>query len=177
MYYPVHWKRIRRAVNCGSIISICSRSRPMHPNSNNSMNRPWTVLPATISSGRWTISFIRWDGVSLKAPYPRDGVSKVMWPKKVSLVGGALLQFPHEWTSFQKKYNIIPLTPIAISKQIGSSVYLLFCPFVTPLHSDITQTASSGGHLSMWENRCMHATVCLLRADYHNSCTVVCFFF
>ena len=47
-------------------------------------------------------------------------------------------------------YN--PLTPIAISKQlelIGSSVYLLACSFATALHSDINQTAGSGGHPSM----------------------------
>ena len=37
-------------------------------------------------------------------------------------------------------------------------------PFATGLDSDLNQTACSGGHLSMWENRCMHATVCLLRA-------------
>ena len=41
------------------------------------------------------------------------------------------------------------------------------CPsysFATALDSDINQTAGSGGYLSMWENRCMHGTVCLLRA-------------
>ena len=31
----------------------------------------------------------------------------------------------------------------------------------TAIHSDINQTAGSSGHLSIWENRCMHATVCL----------------
>ena len=33
------------------------------------------------------------------------------------------------------------------------------CSITTALHSNINQTAGSGGHLSMWENRCMHATV------------------
>ena len=59
----------------------------------------------------------------------------------------------------------IPLRPVAISKLldlIGRSAYILaFSPATAP-DSDINQTAGSGGHLSMWENRCMHATVCLL---------------
>ena len=43
------------------------------------------------------------------------------------------------------------------------------CSFATALDSDINQTTGSGGHLSMWENRCMHAAVCLLRAGQPRS--------
>ena len=60
-----------------------------------------------------------------------------------------------------------PLRPVAISKQrewIGRSAYILSWSIATALHSDIHQTAGSGGHLNMWENRCVRATVCLLRA-------------
>ena len=63
--------------------------------------------------------------------------------------------------------SITPLRPVAISKQlewIGRSAYILACSIATALHSDINQTAGSGGYLNMWENRCMRATVCLLRA-------------
>ena len=38
----------------------------------------------------------------------------------------------------------------------------------TALHSDINQTTGTGGYPSMWENRCMHATVCLLPAGQPN---------
>ena len=62
-------------------------------------------------------------------------------------------------------YN--PLTSVAISKllewSIGPHIFLVGS-IVTALHSDINQTAGSSGRPSMWENRCMHATVCLLRA-------------
>ena len=73
------------------------------------------------------------------------------------------LEFPGGKYSIE---TINPLTPVAISKQlemIGRSDYILACSIATALHSDINQTAGSGGHLSMWENRCTHATVCLLR--------------
>ena len=62
-------------------------------------------------------------------------------------------------------YN--PLRLVAISKQlewIGRSAYILTWSIATALHSDINQTSGSGGHLNMWENRCMRATVCLLHA-------------
>ena len=61
------------------------------------------------------------------------------------------------------------LRPVAISKQlewIGRSAYILAWSIATALHSDINQTSGSGGHLNMWENRCMRATVCLLRAGW-----------
>ena len=62
---------------------------------------------------------------------------------------------------------INPLRPVAISKPLkrnGKSAYILACSLATAPDSDINQTAGSGGVLSMWENRCMHATVYLLRA-------------
>ena len=65
-----------------------------------------------------------------------------------------------------------PLTPVAISKLlelIGRSAYILACSPATAPDSDINQTAGSSGHLSMWENQCMHATVCLLRAGQPRS--------
>ena len=71
------------------------------------------------------------------------------------------------YTNLVLKWRHNPLMPVAISKQlemIGRSAYILACSIATALHSDIYQTAGSGGHLSMWENRCMHATVCLLHA-------------
>ena len=57
--------------------------------------------------------------------------------------------------------------PTAIRKRLETIGRVRLCPsysFATALDSDINQTAGSGGHLSMWENRCMHAAVCLLRA-------------
>ena len=62
-------------------------------------------------------------------------------------------------------YN--PLTTTAIQKLLEMIGRVRLCPsysFATALDSDINQTAGSGGYLSMWENRCMHGTVCLLRA-------------
>ena len=46
---------------------------------------------------------------------------------------------------------------------IGRSLYVLI-KLATAPDSDINQTTGSGGTLSMWENRYMHATVCPLRA-------------
>ena len=63
--------------------------------------------------------------------------------------------------------NFNPLRLVAISKLlelIGRSAYILACSPATAPDSDINQTAGSGGHLSMWENRCMYAKVCLLHA-------------
>ena len=62
-------------------------------------------------------------------------------------------------------YN--PLTTAAISElleMIGKSSYFLVSARSTALHSGIIQTAGTHDALSMWENRCMHATACLLRA-------------
>ena len=44
-------------------------------------------------------------------------------------------------------------------KTAGIDRYILAHSSATPPDSDINQTAGSGGQLSMWENRCMHATV------------------
>ena len=47
---------------------------------------------------------------------------------------------------------INPLRPVAISKQLemtGRSDYILACLIATALHSNINQTAGSGGHQSM----------------------------
>ena len=65
-----------------------------------------------------------------------------------------------------------PLTPTVIQKLleiIGGVRLCPSCSFATALDSDINQTTGSGGHLSMWENRCMHAAVCLLRAGQPRS--------
>ena len=65
-----------------------------------------------------------------------------------------------------------PLRPTVIQKllEIIDRVRLYpSCSFATALDSDINQTTGSGGHLSMWENRCMHAAVCLLRAGQPRS--------
>ena len=66
----------------------------------------------------------------------------------------------------------LTLSPIAISelmKMISRSAYFLACSIGTALHSYINQTSSSDGHLSMWENLCMHATVCLMCAGQSSS--------
>ena len=53
-----------------------------------------------------------------------------------------------------------PYRPTAIQELleiIGRVRLWPSCSFATALDSDINQTTGSGGHLSMWENRCMHA--------------------
>ena len=65
-----------------------------------------------------------------------------------------------------------PRRPAAIQKLleiIGRVCLYPSCSFATALDSDINQTTGSGGHLSMWENRCTHAAVCLLRAGQPRS--------
>ena len=65
-----------------------------------------------------------------------------------------------------------PLTPTAIQKllEIIDRVRLYpSCSFATALDSDINQTTGSGGRPKMWENRRMHAAVCLLRAGQPRS--------
>ena len=72
------------------------------------------------------------------------------------------------YTEWSTKHLYNSLKPVVISKQlewIGRSVYILAWSIATALHSDINQTAGSGGHLNTWENRCMRVTVCLLRAS------------
>ena len=90
-------------------------------------------------------------------------------------------QFDHRWykdtftlkpiSAFMSiRYN--PLRPTAIQKLleiIGRVRLYPSCSFATALDSDINQTTGSGGHPSMWENWCMHATVCLLRAGQPKS--------
>ena len=69
-------------------------------------------------------------------------------------------------------YNFNPLTPTAYRKLLEIiDIVRIYpsCSFATALDSDINQTTGSGGHLSMWENRCMHAAVCLLRAGQPRS--------
>ena len=65
-----------------------------------------------------------------------------------------------------------PLRPTAIRKLleiIGRVRLYPPCSFETALDSDINQTTGSCGHLSMCQNRCMHAAVCLLRAGQPRS--------
>ena len=83
------------------------------------------------------------------------------------------------WVHQKQKTDIIcrfaaynPLTPTVIQKLLEIIGRVRLCPscsFATALDSDINQTTGSGGHLSMWENRCMHAAVCLLRAGQPRS--------
>ena len=61
-------------------------------------------------------------------------------------------------------FPVNPLQPTAIRKLleiIGRVRLYPSCSFATALDSDINQTTGSGGHLSMWENLCMHAAVWL----------------
>ena len=65
-----------------------------------------------------------------------------------------------------------PLRPTVIQKLLGIIGRVRLCPscsFATALDSDINQTTGSVGHLGMWENWCMHAAVCLLRAGQPRS--------
>ena len=67
---------------------------------------------------------------------------------------------------------IFPFFPTVIQKLLDIIGRVRLCPscsFATALDSDINQTTGSAGHLSMWENRCMHAAVCLLRAGQPRS--------
>jgi hypothetical protein len=78
----------------------------------------------------------------------------------------------HELHQINNVLSINPLRPTAIQKLleiIGRVRLYSSCSFATALDSDINQTTSSGGHLSMWENRRMHAAVCLLRAGQPRS--------
>ena len=73
---------------------------------------------------------------------------------------------------FIPAFDVNPLTPTVIQKLLEIIGRVRLCPscsFATALDSDINQTTGSGGHLSMWENRCMHAAVCLLRAGQPRS--------
>ena len=73
---------------------------------------------------------------------------------------------------FNFEDGINPLRPTAIQKLLEIIGRVRLYPsysFATALDSDINQTTGSGGHLSMWENRCMHAAVCLLRAGQPRS--------
>ena len=65
-----------------------------------------------------------------------------------------------------------PQTPTAIQKLLEIiDIVRLYpsCLFATALDSDIIQTTGSGGRPKMWENRRMHAAVCLLRAGQPRS--------
>ena len=67
-------------------------------------------------------------------------------------------------------YNLLRTVAISeLLEMIGRSSHFLAWSIATALHSDINQTAGSGGSPSMWENRCMHATVCLLCAGQPGS--------
>ena len=71
------------------------------------------------------------------------------------------------WISTVLAYMINPLMSAAVSKPleiIVSPTYVLAWQEPTAPESDINQTAGSPGRPSMWQNRCMHAAVCLLHA-------------
>ena len=82
-------------------------------------------------------------------------------------------------TEFTRKQTYLVSLPVltlwrrqSFKKLLGIIGRVRLCPscsFATALDSDINQTTGSGGHLSMWENRCMHAAVCLLRAGQPRS--------
>ena len=74
------------------------------------------------------------------------------------------------YINLQQCINPLRLTAIQKLLEIIGKVRLYpSCSFATALDSDINQTTGSGGHLSMWENQCMHAAVCLLRAGQPRS--------
>ena len=80
----------------------------------------------------------------------------------------------YEWYEWHKYAELDhnPYRPRAIQKLLEIIGRVRLCPscsFATALDSDINQTTGSGGRLSMWENRCMHAAVCLLRAGQPRS--------
>ena len=67
-------------------------------------------------------------------------------------------------------YN--PLSTTVIQKLLEIIGIVRLCPscsFAIALDSDIIQTTGTGGVLSRWERRCMHAAVCLLRAGQPRS--------
>ena len=75
---------------------------------------------------------------------------------------------------FQQKiewlFNLLRTTVIRKLLEIIGVVRLCpSCSFATALDSDIIQTTGTGGVLSRWENRCMHAAVCLLCAGQPRS--------
>ena len=97
----------------------------------------------------------------------------IMWVRTVttSHEAGLWLHSYLEAKLWPQIYNN-PLTPTVIWKLLEIIGRVRLCPscsFATALDSDINQTTGSGGHLSMWENRCMHAAVCLLRAGQPRS--------
>ena len=78
----------------------------------------------------------------------------------------------NSWNKFSTVTIFNPLRPTAIQKLleiIGRVRLYPSCSFATALDSDMNQTTGSGGHLNMWENQCMHAAVCLLRAGQPRS--------
>ena len=71
---------------------------------------------------------------------------------------------------FWRTFN--PLRTTVIQKLLEIIGIVRLCPscsFATALDSDIIQTTGTGGVLSRWENRCVHAAVCLLRAGQPRS--------
>ena len=70
------------------------------------------------------------------------------------------------------KMDVNPLRTTVIQKLLEIIGIVSLCPscsFATALDSDINQTTGTGRLLSMWENRWMHAAVCLLRAGQPRS--------
>ena len=89
----------------------------------------------------------------------------------IQLAPPNLITYYYIWTTF-----INPLRMTVIQKLLEIIGIVRLCPscsFATALDSDINQTTGMGGLLSMWENRCMHATVCLLRAGQPRSASDV----
>ena len=65
-----------------------------------------------------------------------------------------------------------PLRTTVIQKLLEIIGIVRLCPscsFAIALDSDIIQTTGMGGVPSRWENRCMHAAVCLLLAGQPRS--------
>ena len=103
-----------------------------------------------------------------------DGHGSFCWPKWQFYQTEFIMYYLEfiYYVMFSLKWIHNPLTPTVIQKLLQIICRVRLCPsysFATALDSDINQTTGSGGHLSMWENRCMHAAVCLLRAGQPRS--------
>ena len=107
-----------------------------------------------------------WDGTA----YPDYWIYKLLDIRKRFWVSRKMGSMVKKLNFFWKAIN--PLRPTAIQKLlefIGRVRLYPSCSFATALDADTNQTTGSGGHLSMWENRCMHAAVCLLSAGQPRS--------
>ena len=112
--------------------------------SEKSVNFICCMLIFRVISGHWVLQLSKWrKGNPVSYSYPFSSMFPV---QSITLLWRELFQNCWKW-------SIGPL----ISSRAQSR------PLSTRI-SDKNQTAGSDGHLSMWKNRCMHASVCLLHA-------------